>query len=570
MSERTLLTGGGPEESDSAAELPVVPAAKLRLSQRVVAALGFAALLLVGAALVFYAPESRNLVDIARHGFDSSEGDDGSIAYDDDEEDNEEVVEGMMEELITQYWNWTEYEDQVVAEQATWPVPEVNFSEPADCSSRFLVPEKMPLHGTQYNGVKLKDTCINDNIHQREEKGNVVFIIGDWGGINNGQGPQPADNTKSKGKNRALNFAVDRWAQQAVAHQFNMRARWRRPDYVLNVGDNFYWGGVDCWCGKPAWNQCDTSQFRWIYENVYKGPGVDGVQWLSVLGNHDYGGWQFNRGWDQAIAYSWKKHWYNTGRWVQPAQFYSATVHYNHNFSVDYFMVDTNVADAKPHWQDPNHNLCGVHNPWGASCGVEGPHNAYTCWIWFRKLWNKQKAWLEKNLALAANRSEWQIIVTHFPASYHSWYWKPLAEKYGIDVFVSGHRHEQFLVGPWTGWNPIKPSTLVISGGGGGVTSERYPNTWGWDDEYGFMDMTIWRDKLKIQAVSHGGKLRRTVWVHKRFPAPPTTTTTTLPGQNNSNSSHGSNNTNDTREDDDDAIQWPTQSSGSDSGDDVQ
>lgn len=60
---------------------------------------------------------------------------------------------------------------------------------------------------------------------------------------------------------------------------------------------------------------------------MYTGYGLDGKQFLGVLGNHDYGGWTFTMGWDQAIAYTWADHLpTSTGRWMTPAQYYSARV----------------------------------------------------------------------------------------------------------------------------------------------------------------------------------------------------------------------------------------------------
>jgi len=57
-----------------------------------------------------------------------------------------------------------------------------------------------------------------------------------------------------------------------------------------------------------------------------QGPGIDGKPWLGVLGNHDWGGWQFNKGWDQVIAYSWGGLPESTGRWLQPAIYWAAPV----------------------------------------------------------------------------------------------------------------------------------------------------------------------------------------------------------------------------------------------------
>jgi len=393
-----------------------------------------------------------------------------------------------------------------------------------ECSNKFRAPTKPPWSATYYNGLTLNDTCFtnSNSDYNRTEYGNPVFLIGDWGGVNYGAGPVPADhtNTSDPNKRRGMNYAVDKSAQQRVATQFNVHGKIRNPDYVLNVGDNFYWGGITCPCGRPCWSHCETFQFKYIFEWVYKGPGIDGKQWLGVLGNHDYGGWKYDAGWDQAIAYTWGGLKDASMRWMQPSQFYKSRVHYN-DFSVDYFFVDTNVNDVRDNpWWDVMHNICsaGHDTPW-ASCGKQGPSNAWNCHTWFADMWQKQQSWLDRHLRKSiVNGIQWQIVVTHFPPWWgqHQWQW--LSWRYGIDLFITGHVHRQDAMAAWRWDNPVKPTATVITGGGGGITSEFWPDNWGNDDQYGFMDMTLWKEKIVIKAISHGGQIRNTITVEQREP----------------------------------------------------
>mmetsp|Transcript_20364 Transcript_20364/g.46430 ORF Transcript_20364/g.46430 Transcript_20364/m.46430 type:complete len:140 (+) Transcript_20364:1146-1565(+) len=55
----------------------------------------------------------------------------------------------------------------------------------------------------------------------------------------------------------------------------------------------------------------------------------------------------------------------------------------------------------------------------------------------------------------------------------------------------------------------LDPVTWIVSGGGGGITSEHVPDNGGEDDQYGFVDMTLSKEKLTFEAISHGGVLRR-------------------------------------------------------------
>mmetsp|Transcript_56446 Transcript_56446/g.127575 ORF Transcript_56446/g.127575 Transcript_56446/m.127575 type:complete len:949 (+) Transcript_56446:74-2920(+) len=421
--------------------------------------------------------------------------------------------------------------------------------ENTQCDGRFKVPPNPPLHATDLNGMQLPDTCFFGPNAKVASGMHHIFVIGDWGGVTNHpwnktvKAPLAADHRSKhhfKQHYRPFVWGVDDFAQVKVAGQIAKRALKSDPDYFVNVGDNFYWGGINVKCGAPP-HMCQdmTHQWQTAYEDVYNGEGIDGKQWLGVLGNHDYGGDRFDKAWDQVVGYTWSPQ--TTGRWMMPALYWSVKVNYP-DFSVDYYFLDTNVFDALAPSNPSEHNICSQkHNSKEASCAPHGPRSISDCPEWFGHLWKEQKAWLAK--LVPKSTADWRIVVTHFPPYWGADDWKELAQKHEIDLIVSAHRHSQHLhrkgdsrelVWPddpkdheklYTDF--LDPTAWVVSGGGGGTTSEHTPTKNGTDDQYGFMDMTLSKKELKIEAISHGGQLRHTMTVKHHYVHRVQETTTT-------------------------------------------
>lgn len=385
------------------------------------------------------------------------------------------------------------------------------------CSDSFTLPLDAPQVTTQYNGIQLKDVCIT-------KAGPHHFqALGDWGGVLLLQNTivLPADRRSRlfPGMQRQFVAGVDDKAQRRVAHWMQETAKIAPPDFVLNLGDMFYWTGVDGNCGGPPLLDQMSLQFRMIFEDFYNGP-LASTPFLGVLGNHDYGGFKFTAAWQETIGYSWGGNLPRIRRWVLPALYWAQRVRYP-GFSVDLIFVDTNSANAFT-INDGGENLCGFSELQDATatCGNQGPPNLNWCHAWFQELMKKQVSWLVWKLTNSMD-STFQIVVAHHPPTWHKELWACLALRFGIDLFVSGHIHMQKVYAVDAPDNPLPGGTCtIVSGGGGGITSEGVPSQTGLDDMYGFMDVELAAAGMKVRSISHGGIVRSTTWCPPRAARP--------------------------------------------------
>lgn len=374
------------------------------------------------------------------------------------------------------------------------------------CSNSFSVPLKPPDVTTEYNGIQLTDVCLNTAGPHH------LYAIGDWGGVLLSVMKEkvlvPADRRSAlfPGMGRRFVHGVDDKAQSLVAEQMKRVSEIAPPDYILNLGDMFYWQGVDGTCGGPVVVDHVSDQFTKVFEDVYSGP-LASTPFLGILGNHDYGGNRFSSAWQQTIGYTWGGNLPRTQRWILPALYWAQRVRYP-DLSVDYLFVDTNVADSK--------GLCAPGPNQGQGCGNQGPASPELCESWFASLWGTQKMWLVSRLKLSAD-STFQIIVAHHPPVAFRDFWSCLADRFGIDLFISGHEHLQRVNAADDPQNPLSSGTCtVISGGGGGITSEYEPQLSGADDMYGFMDVVLHTEAIVVNAISHGGHWRSKTVCPKR------------------------------------------------------
>jgi len=362
---------------------------------------------------------------------------------------------------------------------------------------------RAPAMATTYDGVEDRRAV---EVSGSEDGIVHIFAVGDWGATMPGHFTAP--NTRGIGHPcpEDCNYVhgIDNQAQTLVANVMRERAGMSNPQYVLNVGDSFYWGGVEEPCAGFMATGKTSATFSAVWSGIYG--GLANKPWISCLGNHDYGGRQFNNGWPQQIGYSFVNH-----NWVMPARYFTKTM-FHPGYTVEYFIIDTNAFDAKDPEDDPEHNICSrEHNPPSASCSRSGgPSSVDNCKSWFWGSYGQQKGWLKAKLA--SSIADWQIVVTHFPCGTDAGYFRYLHTSLGLDLLVTGHRHDQEL---WRSSGLLGGMTCIVTGGGGGVTSEHPPTGMG-SSQYGFFDLSFSKTKIGVESIALDGTVLGKAWVYPK------------------------------------------------------
>lgn len=368
-----------------------------------------------------------------------------------------------------------------------------------------------------------------------------MLAIGDWGATTDK--PGSCCNKYRKTANDSLEIKIDYWAQINVAEILAQSAAANTPLRIIGHGDNIYWNG--------AGPEDIDYRMETTFESVYDQPALDGIPWINVVGNHDYGGseyicgdkdYNFRECKDKAelLEYLNKKFSLqqeykspNGDRWQLRDHYYVESVEQD-GVSVDIFNVDTNFADSHGAMQiccqcygyvkkkglseeetTALGKTCNDVIPGNELC-AGGDRDLYNaCADTIKEWWDDSMTQVQKDLK--ASKATWKIINSHYSPHFHmsedkmkQWY--QITKDGGVHVWLNGHTHGfNHDVSKWG-------THFYENGGGGGIQSEtsgqppevaeKYvDHAWiAAGNPYGFFELHFSKDWLRTEFVTFDDK----------------------------------------------------------------
>lgn len=254
------------------------------------------------------------------------------------------------------------------------------------------------------------------------------------------------------------------YGQTLVANAMARQATKTPMEFVLMLGDNFYSAGV-----KSVYDQ----QWKSKFQDMYDHSSLD-IPFYTVLGNHDHYG---NA--DAQVAYT---NFRGNSRWKMPSHYYTFDRSIDGSATVQFFALDTTPI-------------------------AYGKADAL-----------KQIKWLEEELK--NSHAEWKIVFGHHPIYSGGLYGnnratkkklEGLFTKYKINLYLSGHEHDQQLLGP------VKGVFYIVNGAGSKTRrTGRQQNTIYANSDTGFAMFRISRDELMVSFINSGGRVKYAYTIKSR------------------------------------------------------
>lgn len=251
--------------------------------------------------------------------------------------------------------------------------------------------------------------------------------------------------------------------QTAVANAMKRIAASNQTDFIISVGDNFYFGGGYNYDGVISVND---DKFINNWEKVYDGP-LSHLDWYSVLGNHDWYSCP-----ECQIQYSRLN-----GRWKMPAFFHTKTFTRD-DFNSAFIFLDVNALANGMNGDSPamKENLKKM------------PQDS----VYYIK------RWIIKQLKRFSN-FDYIFVVGHYPLgncpsqeTYKLKWLKNTLIRYNVSAYLAGHCHSmQHVV--------LQNTNFIISGTGSKFEDACSPRLgWAADNQLGFSQVLVQKDNFRV------------------------------------------------------------------------